>query len=220
MGNIEFHNMDCMAGMAKYPDKHFDLAITDPPYGLKRFERKNETHNRICGEAKINSWDRKPEEAYFKELFRVSRYQIIFGENNFKLPPSEYFIVWDKMQSVDNFASAEYMWTNIKMPAKVFRYPIHKIQGERKRFRKIHPCQKPIALYGWILAKYAKPGWRILDTHAGSASSLIACHDMNLDAVGFEIDKKYYELADERLSQHRSQMNIFDYIRGGADEHL
>jgi site-specific DNA-methyltransferase (adenine-specific) len=204
------YNMDCMEGMKQFPDKYFELAIVDPPYGIARFGNRVELSNRICKEAKINKWDIKPTQEYFDELFRVSVNQIIWGANNFNLPSTEYFIVWDKQQTVDNFASAEYAWTNIKMPAKVFRYAIHKEMAERKRDGgKIHPTQKPVKLYEWLLANYAKPGDKILDTHVGSASSLIACHKLGYDFIGFEIDKDYWQAATDRLEAHRAQQSLF-----------
>ena len=205
--------MDCMVGMKQFPDKYFDLAIVDPPYGIARFGNRVELSNRICKEEKINKWDIKPTQEYFDELFRVSKNQIIWGANNFTLPETEYFIVWDKWQTVDNFASAEYAWTNCKVPAKVFRYSIHKVMQERKQDGgKIHPTQKPVALYEWLLKNYAKPGDKILDTHVGSASSLIACHKMGFEYIGFEIDKDYYEAAQERIRIHMQQQTIFELL--------
>ena len=206
----KLYNMDCMEGMKQFPDKYFELAIVDPPYGIARFGNRVELSNRICKEAKINKWDIKPTQEYFDELFRVSKNQIIWGANNFTLPNTEYFIIWDKEQTVDNFASAEYAWTNCKMPAKVFRYSIHKVMQERKQDGgKIHPTQKPIALYKWLLKNYAKKGDKILDTHVGSASSLIACYQMNFDYIGFEIDKDYYEKALKRMADEMAQISLF-----------
>jgi site-specific DNA-methyltransferase (adenine-specific) len=197
--------------MARYPDKHFDLAIVDPPYGLERHKRGS---LRIDNSKKAENgllWDEKPPKEYFDELFRVSKKQIIWGANNFTLPETEYFIVWDKWQTVDNFASAEYAWTNIKVPAKVFRYAIHKEMADRKENGgKIHPTQKPVALYKWLLTNYAKPGDLILDTHVGSASSPIACHDLGFSAVGFEIDEDYYRISRERLENHMKQLRFSD----------
>ena len=206
----KLYNMDCMEGMKQFPDKYFELAIVDPPYGIARFGNRVELSNRICKEAKINKWDIKPTQEYFDELFRVSKNQIIWGANNFTLPNTEYFIIWDKEQTVDNFASAEYAWTNCKMPAKVFRYSIHKVMQERKQDGgKIHPTQKPIALYKWLLKNYAKKGDKILDTHVGSASSLIACYQMNFDFIGFEIDKEYFEKAQKRIADEIAQISLF-----------
>jgi site-specific DNA-methyltransferase (adenine-specific) len=208
---ITITNEDNMLLMARYPDKYFDLAIVDPPYGIARFGNRVEMSNRICKEAKINQWDIAPTQEYFQELERISKEQIIWGANNFALPKTEYFIVWDKMQTVDNFASAEYAWTNCKMPAKVFRYSIHQVMSDRKAENgKIHPTQKPIALYSWLLQNYAKQDYKILDTHVGSASSLIACEKLRFKYVGFELDKDYFEMAKKRIAETMAQADMFD----------
>lgn len=201
-----FYNMDCMDGMKQFPDKFFELAIVDVPYGVL-----DKQGGRIDANFKANKWDVKPTKEYFDQLFRISQNQIIWGANNFILPETEYFIVWDKMQTVDNFASAEYAWTNCKIPAKVFRYSIHKEMADRKQNGgKIHPTQKPVALYTWLLNNYAHKGDKILDTHVGSASSLIACHQMGFKYVGFEIDEDYFKSATARLEAVKSQISIFD----------
>lgn len=205
------YNMDCVEAMRKMPDKAFDLAIVDPPYGLERHKRGS---LRIDNSKKAENgllWDEKPSKEYFDELFRVSQKQIIWGANNFTLPETEYFIVWDKWQTVDNFASAEYAWTNIKMPAKVFRYTIHKEMADRKENGgKIHPTQKPIKLYEWLLRNYAKPGDRILDTHLGSGSSRIAAYNLGFDFVGYEIDKDYFKAQEQRFKAHTAQIRLFE----------
>lgn len=192
-----------MIAMAGFEDNQFDLAIVDPPYGIARFG------DRICKDAKINQWDIKPTPEYFQELFRVSKNQIIWGANNFCVPNTEYFIVWDKEQTVDNFASAEYAWTNIKKPAQIFRYSIRKtIRDRQAEGGKIHPTQKPVALYRWILQKYAKPGDKILDTHSGSGSLRIACYDMNFDSWNYELDKEYFDAQEERFQYHIKQERL------------
>ena len=197
---------DCMNVMKDYEDNHFDLAIIDPPYGIARFGDRVE----VCKEEKINKWDIKPTKEYFNELFRVSKKQIIFGANNFTLPKTQYFIVWDKMQTVDNFASAEYDWTNIKKPAKVFRYSIHQVMSYRKKEKgKIHPSQKPVKLYEWLLHNYAEKGQKILDTHLGSGSIAVACHYFGVDLVGVEIDKEYFDKAKERIEMLTAQETLF-----------
>ena len=143
-------------------------------------------------------------------MFRVSKHQIIWGANNFTLPTSEYFLVWDKKQTVDNFASAEYAWTNFKKPAKVFRYSIHKTMSDRKaQGGKIHPTQKPVKLYEWLLMNYAKEGDKILDTHLGSGSIAIACHNLGYDLTACELDKEYYDAAMKRIEQHKAQIRMF-----------
>ena len=178
---MKITNEDNMDLMARYKDNYFDLAIVDPPYGIARFVNRVELSNRLCKSAKLNEWDTKPSPEYFEELFRVSKNLIIWGANNFTLPESEYFLIWDKHQTVDNFASAEYAWTNCKKPAKVFRYSIHKTMSDRKsEGGKIHPTQKPVKLYEWLLMNYAKENDKILDTHLGSGSIALACHNLGV----------------------------------------
>jgi len=206
------YNQDCMEAMKEMSDNQFDLAIVDPPYGIGRFGDRVEVSNRICANAKINDWDIKPRSDFFTELFRVSRNQIIWGANNFTLPETEYFCVWDKKQTVDNFASAEYAWVSmgLKKPAKVFRYSIHKvIQDRKKQGGKMHPTQKPVKLYEWLLMKYAKEGDTILDTHLGSGSIAIACHNLGFELTGYEIDKEYFEAAKKRIEQHKQQGRLW-----------
>ena len=206
-----FYNMDCMEGMRQFPDNYFDLAIVDPPYGIERFKKASGTtrfkSSKLMQEKGL-TWDTKPTEEYWKELFRVSKNQIIWGANNFVLPPTEYFCIWNKQQTVDNFASAEYAWVSmgLKMPAKVFDYSIHK----HNHTNKVHPTQKPIPLYTYLLSIYATKGNKILDTHVGSASSLIACHKSGFDYVGFELDKEYFDMASKRLNEEKAQSNLFD----------
>ena len=201
-------NADCMTALKQMPDKCVSLAICDPPYGLERMKHGSAKNNRT-GYATGDWNNAAPKPEYFTELFRVSKNQIIWGANNFELPPSEYFIVWDKQQTVDNFASAEYAWTNCKMPAKVFRHSAHQMARDRiQAFGKIHPTQKPVKLYQWLLRNYAKQGDKILDTHMGSGSSIIACHDMGFEYMAFEIDKDYYDAAVKRIEEHKRQIRF------------
>jgi len=205
-------NEDNMALMARYPDKYFDLAIVDPPYGIGRFGDRVELSNRLCKSAKLNQWDIKPNQLYFNELFRVTKNQIIWGANNFTLPPTEYFCIWNKKQTVDNFASAEYAYVSmdLKKPAQVFEYSIHKTMADRKdEGGKIHPTQKPVKLYKWLLDKYAKQGDKILDTHLGSGSIAIACHDYGFDLTACELDKEYFDAAMKRINNHIAQTKLF-----------
>ncbi len=202
--------IDCMEYMKTVPDKYYELAIVDPPYGIERF-------NKPSGNTRFNSskmmqedgllWDKKPSNEFFEELFRISNNQIIWGANNFQLPPTEYFCIWDKQQTVDNFASAEYAWVSmgLKKPAKVFRYSIHK----HNHTDKIHPTQKPVALYKWLLKNYAKPNDKIFDSHVGSGSSRIACYDMGFDFMGCELDPDYWKAQEERFKQHAMQGDLF-----------
>jgi site-specific DNA-methyltransferase (adenine-specific) len=207
---ITITNEDNMLLMARYPDNYFDLAIVDPPYGIARFGNRVELSNRLCKSAKLNEWDIKPTEEYFNELFRISKFQIIWGANNFILPTTEYFLIWNKKQTVENFASAEYAWTNVKKPAQIFDYSIHKTMADRKEEGgKIHPTQKPVALYKWLLDKYTKQGDKILDTHLGSGSIAIACHDYGFELTACELDKEYYDKAIERISNHVAQQKLF-----------
>ena len=197
-----FLNMDCMEGMKEFPDKYFELAIVDPPYGIGISE------NPVRQAHEKKQWDKNiPPNEYFKELFRVSKNQIIWGGNYFDLPPTQNYIVWDKVQPHDfSLAMCELAWCSIQKPIKMFTYSVLR---ERN---KIHPTQKPVALYEWLLTKYATKGDKILDTHVGSASSLIACHNLGFDYVGFEIDKDYYDMATKRLEAVKSQKTIFDFI--------
>jgi len=208
-----FENIDCMEGMKRYPDKYFELAIVDPPYNIK-FSKYNRVQQYPNGETFISNqyhksdWDYyKPDKNYFVELFRVSKNQIIWGGNYFELPVFKHFIFWYKHQPVKNFADGELAWSSFDMPAACFDYMCYgNINADPDG--KIHPTQKPIALYKWLLTKYAKPNDKILDTHVGSASSLIACEDMGFDYVGFEIDKDYYDAATKRINQFRSQLKL------------
>ena len=209
---ITITNEDNMQLMARYPDKYFELAIVDPPYGIGRFGNRVELSNRLDKSAKINKWDTKPNDVYFDELFRISKNQIVWGANNFIMPPSEYFCIWNKKQTVENFASAEYAWVSmgLKKPAQIFDYSIHKTMADRKEDGgKIHPTQKPVALYKWLLDKYAKEGDKILDTHLGSGSIAIACHDYKFSLTACELDKEYYEKAIKRILNHTNQTKLF-----------
>lgn len=206
---VELLHIDCMEYMKELPDKVFDLAIVDPPYNIVSQQTRG-VGSRIDATGKMNSWNNiKPDSYYFNELFRVSKYQIIWGANNFTLPETEYFIVWDKAQTVDNFASAEYAWTNIKIPAKIFHYSIH--QHNASKGEKIHPTMKPISLYKWLLKNYAKPLDKILDTHGGSMPSAIACHQMGFDLTLCEIDKDYYDAGVNRYNKAIAQKDMFQY---------
>jgi site-specific DNA-methyltransferase (adenine-specific) len=214
-----------MEGMKQFPDKFFDLAIVDPPYGsgsgefasetrfggrfdrYKTVDRTGRTWAKNYGR-KIVSWDVAPGEDYFTELFRVSKQQIIWGGNYFALPPNRCFIVWKKTNIPEQFtmAMAEYAWCSMNENAKVVELSSG---GIPDRF---HPTQKPIALYEWILSRFAKPGDKILDTHVGSASSLIACHNSGFEYVGFELDPEYFKAASERLESVKAQTSIFEFI--------
>ncbi len=199
---------DCMDIMKDIPDKYFELAIVDPPYELERFEKQGAL--RYKDSSKLKSWNKVPDKNYFNELFRISKNSIVWGANNFVLSPTEYFIIWNKCQTVENYASAEYAWTNCKIPSKVFTYSIHKVMSDRKlEGGKIHPTQKPVALYRWLLQNYAKPNDKIIDTHSGSGSLACACHLEKFDFLAIEKDEDYYKSSVERLDILRSQGVLF-----------
>ena len=198
---ITITNEDNMSLMARYTDNYFDLAIVDPEYGI------GISNNPIRQKHKKKSWDNTiPKEEYFKELFRVSKNQIIWGGNYFidYLNNTQCFIIWDKKQP-ENFSLAmcEFAWCSIQSPAKIFRYSV---LNEKN---KIHPTQKPVALYKWLLDKYAKEGDKILDTHGGSCSLAIACHDYGYELTCCELDVDYYNKAVERIKNHVSQLKLF-----------
>lgn len=222
MNSVTF-NEDCMAGMARYPDKYFDLAVVDPPYGgghgfsgkerfgghFDRYREGVQNRGRM-GEKirkKIIAWDNAPGREYFDELFRVSKQQIIWGGNHFPLPPCRCFLIWEKTNIPEKFtmAQCEYAWTSFKDNAKIFKFSSLRTKGETH----FHPTEKPVALYTWVFQNYAKPGDKILDTHLGSGSSRIAAYEQGLDFVGFEIDKQYFGLQEERFEAHTAQMSLF-----------
>lgn len=214
----KLYNMDCMEGMKEFPDKYFELAIVDPPYGIKESGKRNLTRSKL-----EKSKDYKPfygddlaspDKSFFSELFRVSEYQIIFGANHFisKIPyDSHCWLVWDKDNGNNDFADCELAWTNFKTSVRRYKYRWAGMRQEnmREKEHRIHPTQKPVALYEWILSKYAKEDYKIIDTHAGSASSLIACHKAGYDYIGFEIDNYYYEKAFERIEREKDQIKLF-----------
>ena len=211
---INIYNQDCMEAMKEMSDNQFDLAIVDPPYGLKRYKRKDGGNSKVFtfGDVDKNWNNEKPKQEYFDELFRVSKNQIIWGANNFELPPSEYFLCWNKEQPLPNFATLEYAWVSmgLKKPAKLFTYNIFNLQKEHNQSGgKIHPTQKPVALYEWLLMNYAKENDKILDTHLGSGSITIACHNLGYDLTGYEIDKEYFEAAQKRINIHKQQKRLF-----------
>ena len=192
------YHMDCMDGMKQIPDKYFELAICDPPYGI------GISNNPVRQMHKRKNWDENvPKSEYFTELFRVSINQIIWGGNYYELPATQNYIVWDKVQPQDfSLAMCEFAWCSIQRPAKIFRLSVLSEKG------KIHPTQKPVALYKWLLKNYAKPGDKILDTHVGSASSLMACYDMGFEYIGFELDEDYFNAATKRLNDFKAQIKL------------
>jgi len=200
---MKITNEDNMELMARYEDNYFDLAIVDPPYGLGKKiysgGKKGCKFHTLFGE---NKWDDNiPPKEYFDELFRVSKNQIIWGGNYFDLPPTRTILCWDKMKGDNNFSMWEMAWTSFDKPAKIYR---QNSSGDR-----IHPTQKPVKLYEWLLIKYAKEGDNILDTHLGSGSIAIACHNLGYDLTACELDTEYYNAAMKRLKQHQQQLTIW-----------
>ena len=198
-----------MALMARYPDNYFELAIVDPPYGID-WMKQIENPNIKAHWKKYNKkeWDNSiPTKKYFIELSRVSKNQIIWGGNYMTeyLKPSPCWIIWDKMQEFTG-SVFEMAWTSFLSPAKAFR--MSRVEAYTTD-NKIHPTQKPVALYKWILDKYAKQGDKILDTHLGSGSIAIACHDYGFDLTACELDKEYFDKAIERITNHTSQIKLF-----------
>ena len=218
MMDFGFYNMDCMEGMKQFPDKFFDLAIVDPPYGIKMDGGKIGGDNLGTAQNYIKkNWDADaPGESYFIELMRVSKNQIIWGANHFISrfsKDSPCWIVWDKDNS-GNFADCELAWTSFPTAVRKFKFRWNGMLQENMKNKevRIHPTQKPVDLYSWLLNNYAKPGDKILDTHVGSASSLIACHNSGFQYVGFELDPDYFKAASERLEQVKSQFSIFEFL--------
>ncbi len=213
-----FYNMDCMEAMKQFPDKFFELAIVDPPYGIGEDGLKNHSRDKLAISKKYipKQWDKEPpKQEYFNELLRVSKNQIIWGANHFisKIPiDSSCWIVWDKRNGDNDFADCELAWTSFKTAVRQFTFRwAGMLQGNMKNKEiRIHPTQKPVALYTWLLNNYAKKGDKILDTHVGSASSLIACHKLGFEYWGFELDPDYYALATARLEAVKAQHSFFD----------
>lgn len=201
------HLIDCMEFMKDIPDKYYELAIVDPPYGLdkKLSVGAGKLKNRAFRAMYKNSsqWDIKPNDLYFTELFRISQNQIIWGGNYFNLPPTRGIICWDKVQPWDNFSQWELGWTSFDVSASLFKY-------DNRTGDKIHPTQKPVALYKWLLQNYAKPHDKIFDSHVGSGSSRIACYDLGFDFEGCELDADYWQAQEARYQNHISQQSLFD----------
>ena len=210
---MKITNEDNMQLMSRYEDNYFDLAIVDPPYGKKPSRNKDG-----LGVAKRNfesgcdNWDIKPPKEYFNELFRVSKNHIIWGGNYFieYLYSSNSFVIWDKERIGSIYADCEMAWTSFNSVAKIFKFQWHgMLQGDMKNKEiRIHPTQKPVKLYEWLLINYASEGDKILDTHLGSGSIAIACHNLKYDLTACEIDKEYYEASMKRIKRHQSQLRL------------
>jgi site-specific DNA-methyltransferase (adenine-specific) len=192
-----------MEFMSELPDNYYPLSIVDPPYELPKDSSngRGKLKNRTFNKMDILQWDTKPSPEYFTELFRVSKNQIIWGGNYFPLPPSRCMICWDKLQPWENFSQIELAWTSFNSPARIYKF-------DNRTGCKIHPTEKPIALYEWLLANYAKPGDKIFDSHGGSMSSAIACHNLGFDLDICELDPEYFQKAKLRFENHVAQTRI------------
>lgn len=212
---IQITNEDNILLMARYPDKYFDLAIVDPPYGIgfgdyERGGGNQKTKERHTKNGKKKWDDLTPNADYFKELFRVSKNQIIWGGNYFNLDPTQCFIFWYKQNPVANFSDGELAWTSFKKPALCFDYRYYgNLSGKTSAETKMHPTQKPIELYKYCLDKLANKGDKILDTHLGSGSIAIACHDYDFELTACELDNEYYDKAIQRIKNHTAQVKMF-----------
>ena len=214
---ITLTNEDNMELMSRYADKHFDLAIVDPPYGINESGQTNKTRSKIAKSKDYGNknWDTSsPDLLYFNELIRVSKNQIIWGANHFIskiLYDSSCWIVWDKDNGENDFADCELAWTSFNKAVRKFKFKWHgMLQGNMKnKENRIHPTQKPVALYKWLLDKYANEGDKILDTHLGSGSIAIACHDYGFHLTACELDTEYYQAALKRYNNHIQQIKLF-----------
>ena len=197
---------DCVTALKRYNDNHFDLAIVDPPYGLgnKLVDGGAGRNGKFDKNRDSVKWDILPTEEYFRELFRVSKNQIIWGSNYFSMPPTRCNLIWYKMQEFSG-ADFELAWTSFDKASKAFKMS----RVEAYSDGKIHPCQKPIKLYDWLLKNYASEGDLILDTHLGSGSSRIAAYKGGFNFVGFEISPEYYEKQEKRFNDFKSQLRMF-----------
>ena len=202
-------NEDNMELMSRYEDNYFDLAIVDPPYGIGAGSNKfiNGTSKTTKNYYRDNDWDVAPKKEYFTELQRVSKNQIIWGGNYFveHLQNFRCFIFWDKTIHGNSYADGELAWTSFDKVARYYRKNIAQVTSEGR----MHPTQKPVTLYEFILMNYAKEGDKILDTHLGSGSIAIACHNLGFDLTACELDKDYYDAAMKRLKQHQQQIRMF-----------
>lgn len=218
MSNIIISNEDNMELMARYEDKHFDLAIVDPPYGISEDGLKNHSRGKAAKPTlyTAKSWDKEPSKfIYFEQLKRVSKNVIIWGANHFieNIPKanSSSWVVWDKQNGDNDFADCELAYTSFKSAVRKYSFRwAGMLQGNMKdKEKRIHPTQKPVKLYEWLLMNYAKEGDKILDTHLGSGSIAIACHNLGFDLTACEIDKEYYDAAVKRYEWHKKQLRLF-----------
>lgn len=209
---IRIYNEDCLEAIKKMPDNSFDLAIVDPPYGIDLANMnmgagKSKKASKIKNRKWVaKDWDKStPTKEYFDNLIRVSKHQIIWGGNYFELPPCPHYIIWDKeIPEGLSFADCEMAWTSYNKAPRMFRYSAY-----RDKDGKIHPTQKPVKLYEWLLHNYAKEGDTIIDTHLGSGSIAMACHNKGYDLMAYEIDKDYFTATSKRIKDHIAQLTMF-----------
>lgn len=210
MSRIELYNNDNIEMMGKYPDNHFDVAIVDPPYGIGK-DWKKDKHNVMKAHQSTYKNDSIPSSEYFNELFRVSKKQIIWGGNYFTdfLPPTNNWILWDKKVDylTQHHSEGEMAWHNFPVPLRIVEL-IWNGACKCENVTKIHPHQKPVKLYSWILNNYVKKGSLVLDTHMGSGSLAIACYDYGCDFVGIERDNTYFDAALNRINNHKKQLRL------------
>jgi len=212
-------NIDCMVGMAEYPNKYFDLAVVDPPYGIGEDGSNNFSRGKLAKSKNYKGFAGNdisaPDSIYFIELQRISKNQIIWGANHFisKIPyDSSCWIVWDKNNGDNDFADCELAWTSFTSAVRKYKFTWNGMLQENMKNKelRIHPTQKPVALYDWIYAKYLSEGGKVIDTHLGSGSNRIAADKArNIDFVGFELDKNYYEAQEKRWAEYKQQMTLF-----------
>ena len=214
---INLYNSDCLPAMRKMADNQYDLAIVDPNYGIGEDGKKNHSRGKLAKPTlyDIKEWDKNSvDKIILDEILRVSKNQIIWGANHFisKMPfDSSCWIIWDKENGENDFADCELAWTSFDTAVRKFTFRwAGMLQGNMKhKETRIHPTQKPVALYKWLLKNYAKPGYKIIDTHFGSLSIGIACWDAGYDLDAYEIDRDYFETGKKRLENHKAQLQLY-----------
>jgi site-specific DNA-methyltransferase (adenine-specific) len=213
--------MDCVSAMKNYPDNYFDLAVVDPPYGIGESGEKNNTRSKLAKSKDYKAFSgndlNSPNQDYFNELIRVSKNQIIWGANHFiqKIPfNSSCWLVWNKENGDTDFADCELAWGSFKTAVRKFTFKWQGMlqQDMKNKESRIHPTQKPVALYDWIFKNYAETGMKVLDTHLGSGSSRIAAHKAGMDFTGFEIDEDYFRASNKRFKDYHSQLTLFSHV--------
>jgi site-specific DNA-methyltransferase (adenine-specific) len=211
------HNMDCMEFMKDIPDKFYDLAVVDPPYGIGEDGKSNHSRGKATKATLYTpkNWDNSaPNKQYFNEILRVSKNQIIWGANHFisQIPfNSSCWVVWDKKNGDNDFADCELAWTSFNSAVRKFDFRwAGMLQGDMKNKQiRIHPTEKPVKLYEWLLMNYAKEGDKILDTHGGSQSSRIACYNLGYELDIIELDQEYFDQGNKRFEEHKQQLRLF-----------